>query len=89
MKQPKPSHSSLPHATVENDDEPSTRAVKVWSDPLKAKDRSGELRWRGKRSLSHKSDFGRLERVFGNIIDLHAGQSGTDLAQAEARASLQ
>ena len=48
MKQPKPSHSSFPHETVENADESSTRAVKVWSDPLKAKDRSGELRWRKK-----------------------------------------
>jgi hypothetical protein len=42
------SHSSLPHATVENADEPSTRAVKVWSDPLKAKYRSGERRGRKK-----------------------------------------
>ena len=48
MKQPKPSHSSFPHETVENANESSTRAVKVWSDPLKAKDRSGELRWRKK-----------------------------------------
>ncbi len=36
------------YATVENADEPSTRAVKVWSDPLNAKDRSGELRRRKK-----------------------------------------
>ena len=88
MKQPKPSHSSFPHETVENADESSTRAVKVWSDPLKAKDRKRRAAREKKRRQSKKSDSGRLERVLGNIIDLHAGQSGADLTQAEARASL-
>ena len=37
--QPKPSPSSLPHSTIENADELSTRVLKKWSDPLKAKDR--------------------------------------------------
>jgi hypothetical protein len=48
MKQPKPSHSTFPPETVENANESSTRAVKVWSDPLKAKYRSGERRGRKK-----------------------------------------
>ncbi len=63
MKQPKPSHSSLPHATVENADEPSTRAVKVWSDPLKAKDRSSEL----KKGVCARNQISEDSNVFLGI----------------------
>jgi hypothetical protein len=61
----KSSASSLPHATIENADDPSSRVVKQWSDPLKAKDRKRQVAKEIKRRDSQKSESGRRKRVVG------------------------
>ena len=89
VKQPKASATSSPSAASLIHEEPSSRVVKVWTDPRKKKDRERRRDSEKKRREGKKADCSsRTKRVLGNIIDLQAARSGADMTHAEARASV-
>jgi hypothetical protein len=89
VKQPETSSTTSPSTSKLIDQDSSTRVIKVWTDPIKAKDKE---RWRvaeQRRRESKKSDTSiRTKRVLGNVIDLQAARNGADMTQSEARASV-
>jgi hypothetical protein len=92
IKQPKTSSTSSPFTSRSVDQDPSTKVVKVWTDPIKAKDK--ELRRvrrvaEQRQRESKKSDTSiRTKRVLGDVIDLQAARHRADMTQSEARASV-
>ena len=89
VKQPKTSSTTSPSTSKLIDQDHSTRVAKVWTDPIKAKDKERRRVAEQRRRESKKSDTSiRTKRVLGNVIDLQAARNGADMTQSEARASV-
>ncbi len=91
-KQSKFSFTSSPstNVAIDEDSEPSSRALKQWSNPRRKKDR--ERRRKSERKRRERKTSGisiRSKRILGNdITDIQAARSGADMTQAKARASI-
>jgi hypothetical protein len=86
VKQPNTTSTSLPSSSSLIHEEPSSRIIKVWTDPQKKKDREWRRAAEKKRQEGMKSNCSsRTKRVLGNIIDLQAARSGADMTLVEAR----
>ena len=78
IKQPKTSSTSSPSTSRLIDQDSSTRAVKVWTDPIKAKEKERRRVAEQRRRETKKSDTStRTKRVLGNVCTsmLHASRT--------------